>query len=102
MESIKSPGIIFYLSYFYAYYIPIILYVIWLPISLYDLGKRDNISKSVSIIWTCFIIIVPWIGSLIYLLAGRSAIPLHFRLGLTLPGIILVILFSLFSTFTST
>ncbi len=102
METIKSPGIIFYLSYFYAYYIPIILYVIWLPISIYDLGKREDISKSLSIIWTGFIIIVPWFGSLVYLLMGKSGIPFHFRLAITLPGIILAILFAIFSTLTST
>lgn len=102
MESIKSPGIILYLSYFYSYYLPIILYIIWTPLSLFDLGKKNDLSSSSSIIWTVLIIGFPWVGTLAYLFLGKPNISLQFRLLLVVPGLFLILIFGVLSTLTST
>ena len=71
METIKSPGILFYVLSFYSYYLPIILYVLWTPLSIYDLGKREDLSTINGAVWTFCIILVPWLGSLLYFLVGK-------------------------------
>ena len=102
METIKSPGILFYILSFYSYYLPIILYILWTPLSIYDLGKREDLGKINGAVWTFFIILVPWLGSLLYLLVGKSKFSTFSRMLLTIPGLILVVLFAVYSTLTST
>lgn len=102
MENIKSPGFFLYLSYFYSYYLPIILYVLWTPLCLYDLGKKDESDNKASIFWTLLIIVIPWLGSLLYMISGKSKIPLYHRYLLILPGLILILLFGIYSTISST
>jgi hypothetical protein len=102
METIKSPGILFYVLSFYSYYLPIILYVLWTPLSIYDLGKREDLSKVNGAVWTFFIILVPWLGSLLYFLVGKSKFSTYSRVLLTIPGLVLAILFAVYSTLTST
>lgn len=102
METIKSPGILFYVFSFYAYYLPIILYILWTPLSIYDIGKRQDLSSTLSSVWTFSIILFPWIGSLFYFFFGKSQIPIFFKMVLILPGILLTILFAVYSTLTAT
>jgi hypothetical protein len=102
METIKSPGILFYIFSFYAYYLPIILYVLWTPLSIYDIGKRKDLSSTLSSIWTFCIILFPWIGSIFYFLFGKSQISTFFKMILILPGVLLAILFAVYSTLTAT
>ena len=102
MDSIKSPSFLLYLSFFYSYYLPIILYVLWTPLSLYDLGKREDSSKNILVFWVLLIITLPWLGSLIYLFLGKNKISLNFKLALVVPGLVLIIFFALYATLTST
>lgn len=102
MENIKSPGFFLYLSYFYSYYLPIILYILWTPLCLYDLGKNDESGSKASIIWTFLILLLPWLGSLLYMVSGKSKIPSYQRWILILPGLVLILLFGIYSTIAST
>lgn len=75
MESVKSPGFLLYLSYFYAYFLPMILYVLWTPLSIYELGQRNDLSYNKLMTWTMIIVLFPWVGSIAYFFPGCQAIP---------------------------
>ncbi len=102
METIKSPGILFYILSFYSYYLPIILYILWTPLSIYDIGKREDLNKINGTVWTLCIILFPWLGSLMYFLVGKSKFSTYSRVILTIPGLVLAIIFAVYSTLTST
>jgi hypothetical protein len=101
MDNIKSPSFILHLTFFYAYYLPIILYVLWTPLAIYELNSKSDLTTSKSIIWTSIILFLPWIGSLVYFYSGLSNYPKKMRITLTIPGIFLIILFILLSSLFS-
>ncbi|MCB1143346.1 MAG: hypothetical protein H7A24_10935 [Leptospiraceae bacterium] len=102
MESVKSPGFLLYLSYFYAYFLPMILYVLWTPLSIYELGQRNDLSYNKLMTWTMIIVLFPWVGSIAYFFSGLSGYSKRLRILLIIPGLVLTILFVLISTLTST
>ena len=57
----------------YAYFLPFVLYAAWVAIALWDL-VRSGRSKGAVIGWTAVILLVPFLGVILYFVLGRSEI----------------------------
>ncbi len=71
----------------YAYVLPLALYATWVVISIWEIVKRDDMSRGKGIAWIFAILIVPFVGVLAYLFFGKSHIPAAYRWVLTAGGI---------------
>jgi hypothetical protein len=63
----------------YAYVLPLVLYAAWVVIALWEIFKRDDLSKGAGIAWMLTILIVPFLGVIAYYIFGRSQIPVVYR-----------------------
>lgn len=59
----------------YAYFLPFVLYAAWVALALWDLARRDDLSRAAALGWTAAILVVPFVGVVAYHAAGRSLIP---------------------------
>jgi hypothetical protein len=57
---------------FYAYLLPLLLYVLWSTLALWDLGQRDELSTTAVWIWALSIFALPFVAALGYLLFGSA------------------------------
>ena len=58
----------------YAYFLPFVLYAAWVTIALWDLARSGR-GKGAVIGWSAVILLVPFLGVILYYVIGRSAIP---------------------------
>jgi plastocyanin len=63
----------------YAYFLPFVLYAAWVAIALWDLARREDLGRGATIAWTAMILVVPFIGVIVYHIAGKSPIPAWHR-----------------------
>jgi plastocyanin len=70
----------------YAYLLPFVLYAAWVTIALWDLF-RSNRGKGAVIGWSAVILLVPFLGVILYYLFGRSQIPTWQRMTLVFGGL---------------
>ncbi|HSJ35252.1 MAG TPA: right-handed parallel beta-helix repeat-containing protein [Acidimicrobiia bacterium] len=80
----SAAGIFFGL---YAYLLPFALYAAWVGLALWDLARRDDLVKGAIIGWTAAILLVPFLGVIIYHLFSRSPIPRWQRITYVLGGL---------------
>jgi Right handed beta helix region/Phospholipase_D-nuclease N-terminal len=59
----------------YAYVLPLVLYTSWVVLALWDLSRREDLSRSRIILWMAAILIIPFLGVVAYYIAGKSSIP---------------------------
>ena len=59
----------------YAYLLPLIIYVAWVSISIWDLIRQESISNGKRLGWMAAILLVPFFGPILYFAFGRSPIP---------------------------
>ena len=64
----------------YGYVLPLVLYATWVAISLWDLVRREELTRGKRLGWMTVVLIVPFIGPPLYLLAGKSPIDRSVRL----------------------
>lgn len=64
----------------YGYVLPLVLYATWVAISLWDLVRREELTRRRRLGWMTVVLIVPFLGPPIYLLAGGSSIDRAVRL----------------------
>jgi plastocyanin len=76
----------------YAYLLPLILYVAWVSIAIWDLIRQDAVSNRRRIGWMALILLVPLIGPILYFVLGRSPIPRSLRTMLIAGGLGIYIL----------
>jgi plastocyanin len=72
----------------YGYILPFVLYAAWVAIAIWDLIRRDGESISNRTVWIAVVILVPFIGPLLYFGFGGSPIPAQLRLVLTAGGLV--------------
>jgi plastocyanin len=70
----------------YAYLLPFILYAAWVTLALWDLARSDRGRGSV-IGWSAIVLLVPFVGVMLYYLIGRSQIPGWQRMTLVVGGL---------------
>jgi len=60
----------------YAYLLPLLIYVLWTTLALWDLGRRAETSTVVTWVWVFLILALPFVGALAYLfLSGSKLTP---------------------------
>ena len=64
----------------YGYILPLVLYAAWVAISLWDLVRREELGSGRRYGWMTAVLLIPFLGPILYLLAGRSPIPRGTRL----------------------
>ncbi len=77
----------------YGYILPFVLYASWVAIAMWDLIRRDADSIPERARWMAVVMLVPFVGPLLYFAAGRSMIPAQLRLMLTAGGVIAYLVF---------
>ncbi len=63
----------------YAYLLPLILYVAWVSIAIWDLIRQETVANRRRIGWMAIILLVPLLGPILYYVFGRSPIPRSVR-----------------------
>jgi plastocyanin len=76
----------------YGYVFPLMLLAAWLSIALWDLTRRDDLASRRRLTWMAVVLIVPFIGPVLYFALGRTAIPRATWLMLTLGGLVVYLL----------
>ena len=83
----------------YAYILPFVLYAAWVAIAMWDLIRQESASIPYRARWMLIVLIVPFLGPLLYFGLGGSPIPRQLRLILTAGGIVAYLLFTLVGVF---
>lgn len=71
----------------YAYFLPFVLYAAWVTIALWDLARSGR-GKGAVIGWSAVILLLPFIGVILYYLFGKSSIPAWQRATLVGGGLV--------------
>jgi len=79
----------------YGYVLPFVLYAAWVAVALWDLIRQESQPLPYRTRWMLAVLVVPFIGPLLYFAFGRSPIPRQLRLILTVGGIAVYGLFVL-------
>jgi Phospholipase_D-nuclease N-terminal/Right handed beta helix region len=79
----------------YGYVLPFVLFASWVAIALWDLIRQESASMTHRARWMLVVLIVPFVGPLLYFAFGRSPIPRQLRLVLTAGGIAVYAVFVL-------
>jgi len=64
----------------YAFLLPLLLYVLWTTLALWDLGRRAETPATATWVWVFLILALPFVGALAYLLLGGSKLTARFKL----------------------
>lgn len=64
----------------YGYLLPLLLYVLWSTLALWDLGRRSDVRPALVWGWTFGVFLLPFIGPAAYLLFGGRILPRPVRL----------------------
>ena len=71
----------------YGYVLPFVLYAAWVAIALWDLIRQESQPLPHRARWMLVVLVVPFIGPLLYFAFGRSPIPRQLRIMLTAGGV---------------
>ena len=77
----------------YGYILPFVLYASWVAVAMWDLIRRESEPTPTRIGWIAVILLVPFLGPLLYFALGRSPIPAPMRLALTAGGVVAYLVF---------
>lgn len=77
----------------YAYVLPLALYAAWVVIAIWEIIRRDDISRGAGIGWIFAILVVPFLGVVAYYIVGKSRIPAAYRWTLLAGGMGVYLLF---------
>jgi hypothetical protein len=72
----SAAGVFFGL---YAYVLPLVLYTSWVVLALWDLSRREDLSRGRAIGWMAAVLVIPFVGILAYYIFGKSSIPVWQR-----------------------
>jgi hypothetical protein len=77
----------------YGYVLPFVLYATWVAVAMWDLIRQESAPLPHRARWMLAVLIVPFLGPLLYFAFGHSPIPRQLRLVLTAGGIVVYLLF---------
>jgi hypothetical protein len=86
----SAAGVFFGL---YAYVLPLVLYTSWVVLALWDLARREDLSRGKTIAWMAAILVIPFLGVIAYYIFGRSTIPVWQRWVFIAGGMLVYLLF---------
>jgi plastocyanin len=59
----------------YGYLLPFVLLAAWTGLALWDMTRREDLSKGATVGWVATILLVPFVGPILYYVLARSPIP---------------------------
>lgn len=74
----------------YDYLLPIMLYCAWSTVAFLDLAERAEEEPGVAARWSMAVLLLPVLGAVLYLLAGRSRLSALARRATVFGGLVLV------------
>jgi hypothetical protein len=77
----------------YGYILPFVLYATWVAVAMWDLIRRDADAIPGRAAWMGAVLLVPFLGPLVYFAFGGSRIPVQLRLTLTAGGVAAYLVF---------
>jgi hypothetical protein len=77
---------------YYGSVLPLILYVTWVSVAMWDLVRRDDLSAAGRLGWMAMVLLLPLAGPVAYFAAGRSPIPAGLRAMLVGGGLVVYLL----------
>ena len=72
----------------YAFVLPFALYAAWIALAAWDLARREDMSRGAQVGWVAVILLVPFLGPVLYYVLGRSPIPAHLRWSIVAGGFV--------------
>ena len=75
----------------YAYILPFVLYASWVAVALWDLIRQESAPLPHRTRWMLVVLVVPFVGPLLYFAFGGSPIPRQLRLVLTAGGVLVYV-----------
>jgi hypothetical protein len=85
----------------YGYILPFVLYATWVAVAMWDLIRQESAPMPHRTRWMLVVLIVPFLGPLLYFAFGRSPIPRQLRLVLTAGGVAVYLVFLVLGTLVS-
>jgi hypothetical protein len=70
----------------YGYLLPFVLYAAWVSVALWDLIRQESAAIPHRARWMAVVLLVPFLGPIIYFVWGGSPIPKQLRLMLVVGG----------------
>jgi Phospholipase_D-nuclease N-terminal len=70
--SVTMPGNLQMILGLYAYLLPLLLYVLWSTLALWDMGRREELSTAAVWLWALSIFTLPFVAPLGYLFFGGA------------------------------
>ncbi|HVN46965.1 MAG TPA: PLDc N-terminal domain-containing protein [Steroidobacteraceae bacterium] len=71
-STLTLPTMLQMLLGLYAYLLPMLLYVLWSTLALWDLGQRADAPRAFTWGWAVAIFLLPFVGAIAYLLLGAG------------------------------
>ena len=72
--SVTMPSNLQMILGLYAYLLPLLLYVLWSTLALWDLGRRNELATTAVWIWALLIFALPFVGAVGYLFFGGTTL----------------------------
>ena len=72
----------------WAYFLPIKLFGAFVAIAIWDMVRRDDMSRGAMILWIALSVIIPFLGVILYFILGRSQIPAWQRTTIVAGGLL--------------
>jgi hypothetical protein len=64
----------------YGYLLPLLLYILWSTLALWDIGRRADLRSRAVWLWALAIFLLPFIGPLAYLTFAAQQLPRRSRI----------------------
>jgi plastocyanin len=71
----------------YGYLLPFALFAAWVSLALWDLARRDDLSRAAIIAWIAVVLVVPFLGVIVYHAFGRPKLAGWLRVAMIGGGI---------------
>jgi hypothetical protein len=84
--TVAGPSTLQMLLGLYGYLLPLLLYVAWSALALWDIGRRRELGTAAVWGWVLAIFLVPVLGAVAYLLGGGGQISKTLRLATVAGG----------------
>jgi hypothetical protein len=84
--TIAGPSTLQMLLGLYGFLLPLLLYVVWSALALWDIGRRKELGTGAVWGWVLAIFAVPVLGAAAYLLVGGSQVSRTLKLATVVGG----------------
>jgi hypothetical protein len=78
--NVTLPGNFQMLLGLYAFLLPLLLYVLWTTLALWDLGRRAGTTAAATWVWAFLILAMPFLGALAYLFLSGTLLTSRIKL----------------------